>query len=96
MKRALLAALLTLFACGGSTDATDYHNDAGDAAALDGATFSPDASPDAGGEVDAGCWRCADRAWRNVCTHPAEVADDAMSCLMCGEHCNSTPDAGVE
>lgn len=43
-----------------------------------------------------GCWRCTDRAWRNVCVTPAELGTDALSCLMCGEHCDSTADAGGE
>lgn len=35
---------------------------------------------------DAGCWRCADRRWRNVCTR--EVGTDADSCANCGERCD--------
>lgn len=58
---------------------------------LDAAPTSPqDASVDASGPEgarDAGCWRCADRAWRNVCVEPAVRAPDSESCARCGEHC---------
>jgi len=44
-----------------------------------------DAKPDADS-----CWRCADRAWRNVCIVPAVRGTDAESCVHCGEHCDSS------
>lgn len=58
-----------------------------DCGMLDGGTESgPDAQADGGD-----CWRCADRAWRNVCVTPAERAPDSESCLHCAEHCVSDP-----
>lgn len=93
--RHLLTYSVALFvvACGGSVDPTTptASDDLGPTVIA-----APDVAP---GQVDAGdgggCWRCADRAWRNVCVVPAVRADDAVSCLMCGEHCVSDPpDAG--
>jgi len=90
----LLAASLTLFACGGATTpAPEPSEDAGAPAALDaGAEVGTDARADARDGGDGGdCWRCADRAWRNVCVVPAKQGTDAESCLHCGEHCVSDP-----
>ncbi len=89
----LLLGLLTATGCGGTIDAPAPADASPDVAqAQDGA--SPEAAAEAGQEAGDACWRCADRAWRNVCVVPATVAPDAESCLHCGEHCVS--DAGGE
>lgn len=88
---ALLIALLTLLACGGSVPPTHPPDAATDAATQDAAP-SDALAPDA---ADGACWRCADRAWRNVCVVPAERAPDSESCLHCGEHCVSDPPDAV-
>jgi hypothetical protein len=88
MRIALLASVTLLLACGGTVE-TPSPSDAATEADAPTDTFkeggvSPEASPDADG-----CWKCADRAWRNTCVVPATIAPDAESCLHCGEHCDS-------
>ena len=69
-----------LAACGGTVEPGPGASDA-----------AADVHADVATDADAGCWRCADRAWRNVCVVPAERAPDSESCLHCGEHCVSDP-----
>jgi hypothetical protein len=84
-------ALALLAGCG--SVAPEPATDAGTDAPVVVESGAQDAPAEA---ADGACWRCADRAWRNVCVVPSEVATDAESCLHCGEHCNSTPDASGE
>lgn len=89
MKRTILyLGFLFVIACGGAVDAP----------APEGADHPPDEYRAGISVADTGeageCWRCADRAWRNVCVVPAVRAPDAESCLHCGEHCVSDTDAG--